>query len=172
MVLSCDVWVSVNQVRTRLPTKVSPGSDKRVWWRCLQGHEYENTISKRTIGGRGCVVGAGQTVLKGHNDLATLNLVLAADWHPNFNGELTAADVTAGTGRLIWWLGKCGHPYIATVDQRRRGSGCAVCAGHQVLPGVNDLATTHSAIAAEWSRTELGRVGAGHGVQPFVKAVS
>ncbi|MFQ6226270.1 zinc-ribbon domain-containing protein [Nocardia sp. NPDC002869] len=132
------------------PEMVSPGSDKKVWWLCPQGHEYENSISKRTISGRGCAICAGQTVLKGHNDLATLDPVLAADWHPDLNGELTATDVTAGTGRLIWWLGKCGHPYTATVDQRRRGNGCAVCAGHQVLPGVNDLSTTHPAIAAEW----------------------
>ncbi|MBL1074777.1 zinc-ribbon domain-containing protein [Nocardia sp. 2] len=132
------------------PNEVSPGSDKRVWWRCSRGHEYENSISKRTVSGRGCAVCAGQTVLKGHNDLATLNPVLAAEWHPDFNGDLTASDVTAGTGRRIWWLGECGHPYTATVDQRRRGNGCAVCAGHQVLPGVNNLATTHPAIAAEW----------------------
>ncbi|MEV0299237.1 zinc-ribbon domain-containing protein [Nocardia sp. NPDC050710] len=132
------------------PDKVSPGSDKKVWWRCPQGHEYENTISKRTINGRGCAVCTGQAVLNGYNDLATLNPILAGEWHPDLNGELMAADVTAGTGRLIWWLGKCGHPFTATVDQRRRGNGCAVCAGHQVLPGVNDLATTHPAVAAEW----------------------
>ena len=37
-----------------LPTMVSYGSDKEVWWVCKQGHSYKRRISDRTISGRHC----------------------------------------------------------------------------------------------------------------------
>jgi len=30
------------------------GSEKRVWWRCEQGHEWEATVIIRIYGGFGC----------------------------------------------------------------------------------------------------------------------
>ena len=35
------------------PEEVTPGSDRKVWWRCSQGHEWESTIGSRTRG-TGC----------------------------------------------------------------------------------------------------------------------
>ena len=35
------------------PEMFTPGSNKRVWWRCRQGHEWNTKIQSRTQG-RGC----------------------------------------------------------------------------------------------------------------------
>lgn len=91
-------------------------------------------------------------LIKGGNDLATLNPALAKEWHPTENGNLKPEDVTPGSGKEVWWLCPEGHPYLMVVNQRaKRGYGCPYCSGHRALKGVNDLATTHPHLAKEWN---------------------
>jgi hypothetical protein len=40
---------------TLLPTMVSSGSHKKVWWKCKSGHEWETAIYNR-IAGSGCPI--------------------------------------------------------------------------------------------------------------------
>lgn len=37
------------------PSDVVAGSDKKVWWKCSEGHEWEATICNRTVNGTGCL---------------------------------------------------------------------------------------------------------------------
>ena len=43
------------------PKDVTYGSDKKVWWKCHKqdDHEWQASISKRTISGRACPVCSG-----------------------------------------------------------------------------------------------------------------
>ena len=59
--------------------------------------------------------------------LAVADPELAAQWHPTKNGNLTPDMVAAESHRKIWWLGKCGHEWSATIDSRTRGMGCPFC---------------------------------------------
>ena len=96
-------------------------------------------------------------LIKGENDLATLNPALAKEWHPTENGNLKPEDVTPGSGKEVWWLCPEGHPYLMEVNQRaKRGYGCPYCSGHRALKGVNDLATTYPALAKEWNHEKNG----------------
>jgi hypothetical protein len=82
--------------------------------------------------------------LKGFNDLATLAPELAAEaegWDP--------ATTTVSSDRIEKWKCSYGHIYKAAVKARKRGDGCAVCAGKQIIVGVNDLETTNPEVAAE-----------------------
>lgn len=36
------------------PQDVRPGSERRVWWRCDKGHEWQSTIGSRARLGTGC----------------------------------------------------------------------------------------------------------------------
>ena len=54
---------------------------------------------------------------------------LAKEWHPVKNGDLTPNDVTVGSNKNVWWIGKCGHEWDSVVKERVRGYGCPVCAG-------------------------------------------
>ncbi len=113
------------------PSDVTPGSGKKVWWKCSKcGHEWQARIGSRTQGS-GCPVCAGRITVSDVNDLATKNPQLAADWHPTKNGELTPSDVTPGTHRKVWWkCSKCGHEWQAKISNRTYGNGCPVCARH------------------------------------------
>ena len=134
---------------------VTTGSNKKVWWLGKCGHEWQALISNRCKG-RGCPYCSGNKVLKGFNDFATINPTLASEWHPMLNGDLTPNDVTYGTNKKVWWLGKCGHEWQETVANRTKNRNCPFCSGHRVLKGFNDLATTNPELAKEWHPTLNG----------------
>ena len=56
------------------PTDVIANSNKRVWWKCKEGHEWSGLIVNRARKGKadpGCPYCSGRKVLAGYNDLAT-----------------------------------------------------------------------------------------------------
>ena len=113
------------------PEQVTPFSNKKVWWRCEKGHDYQAVISGRTMRGNGCPYCANKKVLPGYNDLATRYPDLAKEWHPTKNGALTPQDVTPGSRRRVWWRCSEGHEWQAVIYSRtgNQRNGCPVCAG-------------------------------------------
>jgi len=139
------------------PDRVATGSNRRVWWRCAEGHEWQAKVGDRTSQGNGCPVHSGRKVLAGYNDLAARFPTIAAQWHPTRNGDLRPDQVSAGRNAKVWWCCKEGHEWEAAVSSRTsRGHGCSVCAGQTVLAGFNDLATRFPAVAAQWHPTRNG----------------
>jgi hypothetical protein len=107
------------------PKDVTPWSNKKVWWICGQGHEWQAIVAARSRG-RGCPYCVGKAVCEG-NCLQTVNPVLAKEWHPTRNGDLTARYVTPGSDKKVWWICVKGHEWQATVGSRSRGTGCPFC---------------------------------------------
>ena len=64
------------------PSEVTYGSNKRVWWQCEVGHEWDIDIKHRTTGGTNCPYCSGRKLLASFNDLKTINPDLANEWHP------------------------------------------------------------------------------------------
>ena len=59
--------------------------------------------------------------------LAELLPELAAEWHPDENGDLTPADVRPRGKWLVWWRCRFGHEWEALVAPRAVGIGCPKC---------------------------------------------
>ena len=137
------------------PEMVAQKSGKKIWWIGKCGHEWQASVYSRAIG-RGCPFCSGKNVLKGFNDLKTLNPELAKEWHPTKNGELSPEMVIGGSTKKVWWIGKCGHEWQATVASRFSGTGCPICSGKQVLTGHNDLLSIKPELAKEWHTTKNG----------------
>ena len=90
-------------------------------------------------------------VMKDDNDLASVNPILAKEWHSTKNGKIKPIEVSSGSSKKIWWLGTCGHEWQASVHHRNKNkSGCPFCSGNKVLKGFNDLATTNPKLVQEW----------------------
>lgn len=67
-------------------------------------------------------------LIKGKNDLATINPRLAKEWHPTKNHDLSPFDVTSGSGKKVWWLCPLGHEYQATIrDRHSDNTQCSIC---------------------------------------------
>ena len=141
------------------PTTVTAGSNKVRAFRCALGHRSEKKVSERTQG-YGCAVCQGLRVEVGYNDLAHTHPEIAAEafgWNPT-------EFVTDSEKRVPWKCSKCGHEWTARISPRtRRGVGCPSCAGHVVIPGKSDCATTHPNLAAEALGWDPTRVFAGTG---------
>lgn len=58
------------------PNDVTCGFDKKVWWICEYGHEWESAVYSRNSG-TGCPYCSNKKVLKGYNDMWTTNPKLA-----------------------------------------------------------------------------------------------
>lgn len=139
------------------PGMISPHSNRKVWWRCSAGHEYQRVVSAQTDGA-GCPYCANKRVLAGFNDLSTTNPGLAKQWHATLNGSLKPGMVTAGSTKKVWWQCDLGHEYQALITARNRGTGCPYCAGRKVWIGFNDLATKEPTLAKEWHPTLNGEL--------------
>ena len=135
---------------------ITSGSGKKVWWKCEKGHEWEARISHRTNMKCNCPYCSGARVLAGFNDLQTKYPELAEEWHPTKNGNLKPTDITCGSSKKVWWLGKCGHEWDAVVSSRSKGHGCPYCNNLRALSGFNDLETINPNLAKEWDYNKNG----------------
>lgn len=84
---------------------------------------------------------------------------LAALWHASLNGLLTPRQVSAGSGKKIWW--QCreheSHVWESSVANQKKNPRCPYCAGTKILPGYNDFATLFPAISAQFhARKNVG----------------
>ena len=139
------------------PFHVTNGTYKKIWWKCNKGddHEWYALINNRSKGA-GCPICRGLKVVKS-NCFATVNPVVAKEWHPTLNGDLTPYGFTPGSNKKVWW--KChkgtDHEWRAQIISRSKGRGCPVCSGNVVV-GSNSLATTHPELIKEWHPTLNG----------------
>ena len=174
------------------PEDVSCGSSKKVWWKLpynvpddypvehLRGKhfdfEWEASIGDRTRGVNCPFLCQNPKTWKGFNDLATTNPSLAGEWDYKLNIGLTPSDVTANSGKNVWWHLQYDIPndymvenlrgkrvdfrWQAAVSDRNNGNGCPFLAGKAVWPGFNDLRTTNPELAKQWHPTKNGELTA------------
>lgn len=116
---------------TLTPENVTPFSNRKAWWICEKGHEYNTVISHRVQDASGCPYCSNRRVLAGFNDLATIEPKVAEQWSPELNGELTPQMVTTGSHKKVWWQCAEGHIWKAVIYSRTgpQKCGCPVCAG-------------------------------------------
>lgn len=138
-----------------LPNHTAPQSNRKVWWRCRLGHIWQATVSDR-FSGNDCPFCSHHRILAGFNDLATSDPLLARQWHPSRNGDLTPMQVACNSDKKVWWQCGRGHSWQALIGDRHRGNGCPYCSGRRVVSGVNDLATTHPALVTQWNHEKNG----------------
>ena len=130
------------------PDKVSKGARRKVWWLGKCGHEWVMAVSDRTRAPftsksgkvhnpQGCPFCSGKRILIGFNDLLSQYPDIAKEWHPTKNRDLKPTDVMPGSGKEIWWLGKCGHEWKSTPCKRCKDNDqCPICFKEKRSPSV------------------------------------
>ena len=81
------------------PEDISRGSHKKIWWVCKKGHEWVADCGSR-VTGNNCPYCSGKKLCN-DNCLATRCPIIAAEWHPIKNGEVTPKDVLPKTKKDI-----------------------------------------------------------------------
>ena len=138
------------------PYKVTLGSDKRVFWKCKNGHSWQTSARPRVIEGTKCPYCSGKKPIAGINDLATTHPELCLEWNYEKNIDISPSNVSKASTKKVWWKGKCDHEWQATIGSRTAGRGCPYCSNVKVLAGYNDLLTINPQVASEWHPTKNG----------------
>jgi hypothetical protein len=134
------------------PAETALMANKKVWWTCPVGHDYQTALPHRTVRNHGCPFCANKQVMKGFNDLASQFPEVAKQWSSK---NTKAADTVAATSHAkVWWSCELGHEWETEVRKRTaRGQGCPVCAGNVVKVGFNDFLSLYPEVAVEWAGT-------------------
>jgi hypothetical protein len=145
------------------PDDVHRSSQAKVWWQCPDepAHTWEATVSQRVHLRSGCPVcanrrrsatvkatlsqrgrvGVGQVPVGPVMNRAPLSVshpAVAAQWHPDRNGDVTPDWVTFGSEQTFWWLCPDGHSWQTRVNRRTSGGGgCPACAGLLLRAGTS-----------------------------------
>lgn len=101
------------------PEEVVFGSHKRVWWRCIKGHEWENTVAHRTKRGQGCGICSGRG--KG---IVTINEV--KELFRQENCMLLEKDYINSTTKMKYQC-SCGNESYITFSKFKQGQRCKRC---------------------------------------------
>lgn len=112
------------------PHEVHAYSNKKAWFVCEKGHEWEtvigNRINRRTNKVSGCPYCSGHKLTK-ENSLEILYPNIAKEWHPTKNGNLLPILVASKSHKKVWWLCQKGHEWKTTISHRSNGSNCPEC---------------------------------------------
>ncbi|MDQ6598087.1 zinc-ribbon domain-containing protein [Bacillus salipaludis] len=110
--------ISIKDVRIK--------SNKKLWWRCVKGHEWQTTVSNRTrdVGG-GCPYCSGYYASP-ENNLQAIHPVIAREWHPTLNSD-TPYDVTPMSKQKRYWLCHKGHITYLAVQKKVVSKACPDC---------------------------------------------
>lgn len=112
------------------PSQVSFGCNKRVWWKCDKGHEYQLMINDKVGKKHGCPVCSNRKIVPGLNDLATIRPDLAAEWD-KWRNKLKPTEVAPHANKKVWWVCFRDHHWEASINDRTRkssgGTNCPYC---------------------------------------------
>ncbi|MGO4695468.1 zinc-ribbon domain-containing protein [Paenibacillus sp. 2TAB26] len=136
------------------PFDFTHGSNKIVWWKCPEGHDYDSKVVSRTKG-NGCRFCSGNDI-NFETSLATTHPDIAAQWHLSLNGSLKPTDVRCGSVKKVWWFCDNNHTYERSIYHRsQRNQGCPYCSGRKLLPN-NSLAAKNTKLSLEWHPIKNG----------------
>lgn len=120
------------------PFKIKPKSNKKVWWICNKcGYEWRTSPAHRVVDKTGCpkcVViehrgGGSHLVIKGVNDLKTLEPLIASEWNEELNKGINLDNIAVNSNREVYWTCSiCGNIYKDKIVYRtQRNHGCNIC---------------------------------------------
>jgi Zn finger protein HypA/HybF involved in hydrogenase expression len=129
------------------PEDLSLGSNKQIWWKCIDcEHEWSTAVCNRS-NGTGCPYCKGNAVHSdGRNSLSVMFPKIAAE----FVGD--AKKISALSSRRVEFAcATCGHTWKTQLWNRTgHGRGCPACCNQQVHnDGRNSLAVVHPELANE-----------------------
>ena len=130
------------------PELIAPYSDKKVWWKCHKGHEWESSVANRTNRGNGCPGCSGRTATL-NNNLYIKYPELMKIWDFEKN-DIDPKEVTPSSNKKFWWKCEKGHSFKQSPNRINRGIGCGYCAGYLVSED-NNLEYKFPEIAKEWN---------------------
>lgn len=139
------------------PLMVSSSSSEVVHWICSRcGHKWEAPINGRAKENAACpVCTTGKRRRDEKSNLATEHPEIAAMW--SGKNKLSASEVAVKSNKKVFFKCRdCGKEFETKIEHvvyavENGTTGCPVCNGRKVVPGINDLASRYPKVAAMYS---------------------
>jgi len=132
------------------PEGVAANAAVYAWWLCERKHSWRAKVSNRNYGNN-CPVCDNKVVLKGFNDLLSIDPLLCEEWdYEKNNTTLRPDEVVANSNKHAWWKCTRNHSWYTKIAWRHKGVKCPYCAGKFAILGENDLLSQRSDIADDW----------------------
>lgn len=113
------------------PSTILPNSNKKAWWVCSEGHEWEAQINSVSKGSR-CPYCSGRKSVVGLTDLASLRPDLVASWSDK--NIISPDEVSVSSSYRATWICEKGHEWDSYVYNRSYGKDCPRCSVHISRP--------------------------------------
>lgn len=148
------------------PDIYSAGNNKKVWWKCENGHSWKASINTRGVRKLGCPYCAGQRVIAGENDFELWcqknNVKLLEEWDYEKN-VVKPNEIPRTYKEKMHWKCLRGHEWEATVYNRVNGTGCPICnTGNNVKRNKVSLVEwcveNNSNLCDEWNYEKNGEI--------------
>ena len=132
------------------PFELAPFSNKKVWWICKKGHEWESIICNRTGKNKtGCPYCSGNLVTQEYN-LAIKFPNLLQEWDYKKNLVKPETLHPKSSKKKVWWICSKGHEWQATPAHRTEGKRCPYCFGDLASVDYN-LVIKYPELIKEWN---------------------
>lgn len=103
---------------------VVPGSGKKIWWKCKNGHEWQNVVNKRAIQGQSCADCHGRGRI-------TATLESAKKIFAENGCELLAKKFINSSTKMKYKC-SCGNISETTLSRFKTGRRCSSCKGKRI----------------------------------------
>jgi hypothetical protein len=133
-------------------------SSKKVWWKCLNGHEYCLAIVDRTIKNKECAE---------CDNVNNINLLIknypkiAKEWDYEENDQFKSYRNAYNYDRKVWWVCNNGHKWTETTNKRLKSSECSECVMIKIR-NENSLLNKFPEITGSWdynkNKCEISKV--------------
>ncbi len=136
-----------------LPSEVTKGSDKEVWWICDKGHEWKTRVYCRT-GAKptNCPYCSGKYFTE-ETSLKNRYPELVNIWNFEKNGNEGPENFSFSSNKIVWWKCNKGHEWrkrINSIIRIENKDKCPYCRG-KILCSDNSLATLNKELSKEWN---------------------
>ncbi|MFA7157180.1 MAG: zinc-ribbon domain-containing protein [Bacilli bacterium] len=145
------------------PYNVIPNRNKKVWWKCDEGHEWEAIISSRN-NGCGCPYCSGRYPTK-ENNLLIINSELCKEWNYNKNKKKPENYLPNSNDKVWWKCRECGHEWKSTINNRNNGTGCPQCNESKGEKRIKEYLSDN--INYIWQKEFDGLIGLGNGLLSY-----
>ena len=149
------------------PDEITPGSGRRVWWKCAVGHRWQTAISMRTAKKTSCPIcfesrrskNLGLTLArKAKQSLSEFDPGWLSEWQQLLNGDDYPEKVSIDSSKQYWWCCISGHMFQRSPRQRSHNEGCPICLRLRRAENIRraklvrsgSLYDNYPEIAAEW----------------------
>lgn len=110
------------------PFEFKEKSNKKVWWQCIKGHEWNDSMCNRVSNKKKCPFCTNTAVIPHRSRVKGLEPVVASYWDYGANGNLKPDNFFPHSNIEVNW--NCGkHEWKESVDKMTGRKACPYCSG-------------------------------------------